>query len=280
MDSGSANNSSASASTGQSAAAPAAPAATTEGQQASQTAQQTEPSRRDQFRERVSKRYPDLDMNDEDAYYDQMGKTFDEYEGYETNTRRLRESMEKSPEMAKMLSAAQGQDNFDPIAYLFENASGDILALAQDPDGASKFGELRAQQLQRQAEGAEIKKSVEENMPKSIEIVDAKAQEMGLTLEQTKEVVGKLFQTMDDLVHGIIDPEIFVMMAKGSNYDNAVEQAHDEGRIEGLNQKVNDKLRTLENRKEHISGVQTPMKMPTPKKQKNSNMFVEDDEEV
>lgn len=238
------------------------------------------PSRRDAFRERVSKRYPDLNMDDEDAYYEQMGKTMDEYEGYENNSRRLREAMERSPEMAKMLVAAQGQDNFDPIAYLFENANADILALAEDPEGAKKFGELRSQQLSRQAEGEEIKKSVEDNMPSSIEAVTSKAQELGLSDEQTQEIVGQMFQVMDDLVHGKIDPEIFAMMAKGKDYDNAVEQARDEGKAEGLNTKVTDKLRTLENKQEHVSGVQTPMKTAAPKK-KVHNMFVEseDDEE-
>lgn len=238
-------------------------------------------SRRDAFRERISKRYPDLNMDDEDAYYDQMGKTLDEYEGYETNTRRLREAMEKSPEMARMLVAAQGQDNFDPITYLFENASGDILELAQDPEGAKKFGELRAEQLAKQAEGEEISKAVQDNMPASIDAVKAKAQELGLSDEQTTEIVGQMFQVMDDLVHGKIDTEVFAMMAKGKNFDEAVEQARDEGKVEGLNQKVNDKLRTLENRQERVAGVQTPMKTTTPTSKKPHNPFVfdENDEE-
>lgn len=235
-------------------------------------------SRRDAFRERISKRYPDLNMDDEDAYYDQMGKAMDEYEGYETGTRRLREAMERSPEMARMLTAAQGQDNFDPIAYLFENASGDILALAQDPDGAKKFGEMRAQQLQRQAESEEISKAVQDNMPASIEAISAKAKELGLSDEKTAEIVGQMFQVMDDMVHGKISPEVFTMLAKGGSYDEAVEQARDEGKVEGLNQKVDDKLRTLEQKKERVAGVQTPMKMPQPKK-RVPNMFLANDED-
>ena len=236
------------------------------------------PSRRDAFRKRVSERYPDLDMDDEDAYYEQMGKTMDEYEGYERNTQRLREAMEKSPEMVRMLNAARDQENFDPLAYLFENASGDILALAQDPDGAKKFGEMRAEQLKRQAEGEDIKKALTENMPNSVSAIKAKAQELGIPDEQAQEIVGQMFQVMDDLVHGKIDPEVFAMMAKGRNYDNAVEQARDEGKVEGLNQKVNDKLRTLEGKQERVSGVQSPMKTPAPKK-KVHNMFVESDDD-
>lgn len=236
------------------------------------------PSRRDAFRKRVSERYPDLNMDDEDAYYEQMGKTMDEYEGYERNTQRLREAMEKSPEMVRMLNAARDQENFDPLAYLFENASGDILALAQDPDGAKKFGEMRAEQLKRQAEGEDIKKALTENMPNSVSAIKAKAQELGIPDEQAQEIVGQMFQVMDDLVHGKIDPEVFAMMAKGRNYDNAVEQARDEGKVEGLNQKVNDKLRTLEGKQERVSGVQSPMKTPAPKK-KIHNMFVESDDD-
>ena len=249
-------------------------------QQTENGSQQTAvaPSRRDAFRERVSKRFPDLNMDDEDAYYEQMGKTMDEYEGYERNTQRLREAMEKSPEMVRMLNAARDQENFDPLAYLFENASGDILALAQDPDGAKKFGELRAEQLKRQAESEDIKKSLTENMPNSVSAVTAKAKELGISEEQAQEIVGQMFQVMDDLVHGKIDPEVFAMMAKGRNYDTAVEQARDEGKVEGLNQKVNDKLRTLEGKQERVSGVQSPMKTPAPKK-KAHNMFVESDDD-
>lgn len=254
---------------GQGAAAAVPPAET--------SAEAPSPSRRDQFRERISKRYPDLNMDDEDAYYDQMGRTMDEYEGYEANTRRLRESMEKSPEMARMLAAAQQQENFDPLAYLFENASGDILALAQDPDGAKKFGELRAQQLARQAENDEIQRALSENMPGSVDAVMAKASELGLDEEQTKEIVGRMFQTMDDLVHGKIDPEIFAMMAKGATYDDDMAQAREEGRVEGVSTKVDDKLRTLEGRQERVGGVQKPVRTPEPKK-KPHNMFVDEDE--
>ena len=130
-------------------------------------------------------------------------------------------------------------------------------------------------------EGEEISKAVQDNMPASIDAVKAKAQELGLSDEQTTEIVGQMFQVMDDLVHGKIDTEVFAMMAKGKNFDEAVEQARDEGKVEGLNQKVNDKLRTLENRQERVAGVQTPMKTATPASKKPHNPFVfdENDEE-
>lgn len=37
-------------------------------------------SKRDSFRERLASRYPDLDMNDEDAVYNQLSTDYDHYD--------------------------------------------------------------------------------------------------------------------------------------------------------------------------------------------------------
>lgn len=98
----------------------------------------TTPSKRDAFRGRISQRYPELDMEDEDAYYDRMNATMDEYEGYESNSRRLRESMERSPAMAEMMLAAREQDDFDPVVWMVMNKGLDLQALQDDPEYAEK----------------------------------------------------------------------------------------------------------------------------------------------
>ena len=234
------------------------------------------PSKRDSFRSRMSKRYPDLNMEDEDAYYDQMNAAMDEFEGYENNSRRLRESMERSPMMAEMLLEAREQDDFDPMVWLVQNKGLDLQALQDDPEYAEKIAEARAAYLAKQSKGEEIEKAMQENMPKSVEEIRAKAQQMGLDDAQAEEIVGKMYQVMDDLVHGIISPEIFELMAKGQSHDADVATAHEEGMAQGLNQKVDDKLRTLNKPQEHIAGTQTPIKPAAPKK-KSGNMFLDED---
>ena len=64
-------------------------------------------SNRDRFRERYAKRYPDVNMDDEEAYYGQANSLMDEYEGYESNSRRMREQLAKSPAFAEMMVAAR-----------------------------------------------------------------------------------------------------------------------------------------------------------------------------
>lgn len=238
-----------------------------------------QPSKRDAFRSRIGQRYPDLNLDDEDAYYDQMGRTLDEYEGYETNSRRLRESMEKSPAMAEMLIAAREQDDFDPVVWMVQNKGLDLQAVQDDPDYAQKLADAHSAYLERRAKSDEIEAAMSENMPKSVEAIRAKAAELGLDDEKAAEIVGQMYQTMDDMVHGILNPDVFVLLAKGSTHDTDVSQARDEGKAEGLNQRIDDKLRTLENRQERIGGTQTPLRTPAPKQNRERNMFLAYDED-
>ena len=91
-------------------------------------------SMKDKFRERYSKRYPDVNMDDEEAYYGQANQMMDEYEGYEESSRKMRESLANSPVFAEMLVAAKGQDDFDPVIWMVKSKGLDLEALSSDPE--------------------------------------------------------------------------------------------------------------------------------------------------
>lgn len=224
------------------------------------------PSKRDAFRSRVGSRYKDLNMDDEDAYYDQMGKMMDEYEGYESSSRRMRDAVGKSPAMAEMLRAAQQQDDFDPIVWLVENRGFDLDALKDDPAYAQKVADAHAKYVERDAEGRKIAEEMAANMPASVEAVKAKAAEIGLDEAKVEEVVGHMYQIMDDLVHGIIDPEIFAMLAKGASHDADVAQAREEGQAAGLSTRIDEHLRSGAGRTPTPSGRQRATSEATPKR--------------
>ena len=154
--------------------------------QAAPAAEPAKESKRDLFRERMSKRYPDLNLDDEDAYYDQMGKAFDEYEGYEKNSKQLTDRMQASPAFRDMVIAAGKQDDFDPIIYLTEQRGLDLKALQDDPEYADKLAQAHSKYLEREAENKKIDDAMAENMPKSIEAIRKKSEELGLSEEQTQ----------------------------------------------------------------------------------------------
>lgn len=235
-------------------------------------AEQAVPSARDGFRGRVSKRYPDLNMDDEDAYYKQMNSLMDEHEEYENNTKRLRESMGKSPLMTEMLYAARDNENFDPLVYFVEQGL-DLDALRDDPEYAKTIGEARAKYLERQGKTKEIEKNVAENMPASIKAVNEKAVELGLSEEDTKAVLASMYEDMENLINGKIDPEKFALYAKGRTHDADVEAAREQGTAEGLGTVVDDKLRDISAKRPQVRGAQTPAQ-PKEKRKAPDNMFL------
>ena len=230
-------------------------------------------SMKDKFRERYSKRYPDVNMDDEEAYYGQANQMMDEYEGYEESSRKMRESLANSPVFAEMLVAAKGQDDFDPVIWMVKSKGFDLEALSSDPEYASKLAEAHNDYLEKRAKQDKIEEEMQANMPASVEAIRSKAQEMGLTDEQAQEVVGKMYKVMDDLIVGKLDPAIFEMMAKGMNYDNAVDNARAEGMAEGVSKKVDDKLRDLSGKRETPRGRQAARQEP-PMRDKPDNPFL------
>lgn len=224
------------------------------------------PSKRDAFRARVAKGSPDLDMEDEDAYYDHMNGLMDERDSYAKNSERLRDNLSKSPLMLRLLQEAKDQDNFDPVVYLVEHDGLDLDALGSDPDYAKKLAEARKTYLANNVKGDDIKKAMDENLPKSVEMVRRVGEELGLDEDKQEELVGKMYQIMDDLIMGKIDEDLFRTLAKGDGYDAAVEGAREEGQTAGLNTKVEDKLRDLSGQTPAVGGSQKPVE--TPKKPK------------
>lgn len=223
-------------------------------------------SKRDAFRSRVKKESPDLDMDDEDAYYDRVNGMLDERDGYAANSARLRDNLAKSPMMLRLLQEAKDQENFDPVVFLVEHDGLDLEALGSDPDYAEKLAAARKSYLEKNARGSDIQKQMEANLPKSVEMVKKVGGELGLDEDKQEELVGKMYQIMDDLIVGKIDEGLFRTLAKGDGFDEAVAGAREEGQAEGLNTKVDDTLRDLSSKTPQVSGSQKPQ--PSGPKQK------------
>lgn len=233
-------------------------------------------SKRDAFRSRMRASYPDLDIDNEDAYYDQVGRDYDELENSRKSAANLKENLKKSPLLRDMVLAGQGKENFDPIEHLAETRGLDLEALVNDKEYVKKIAAAGADTRKKQAQGEEIKKAQQENLPGSIEACITKGEEMGLSDDQIQDAIGKMFGMANDLVYGKIDISLFEMVAKGANYDTAVEQAKQEGIQQGVETKVTDRLKKMPAQAESVQGAQAPVKEPAQMPQKKRNPFVED----
>ena len=217
----------------------------------------------------MAEREPNLNLDDEDAYYGYMDDMVTEYDDYRKSSEAMRQNMANSPALTEMLMAARGQDGFDPVLWMIENRGLDLDALRDDEKYAEKVTEARNAWLAKKAKDEETFEAAKENMPRSIEAIKAKQAEMGLSDEQASEIVGDIYQMGTDLTMGIIPVNIFEMLAKGKTYDKDMEEAREVGIAEGLDIKVTDKLRKMPKTNEQVRGRQTPAKEAKPKRQYN-----------
>jgi hypothetical protein len=236
-------------------------------------AKEIKETKREAFRKRMAEREPNLNLDDEDAYYGYMDNMVTEYDDYRTSSDAMRKNMDHSPALAEMFMAARDEESFDPVLWMVRNKGLDLDALRDDPEYAEKVTEAHNEWLAKRAKADEINEQAAANMPKSIEAIQAKAAEMGLTDEQADEIVGEIYQMGNDLTLGIIPVNIFEMLAKGKTRDADVETAREEGIAEGLNTKVTDKLRTMPKTNEQVRGRQMPVREAEPQKEEK-HMFL------
>lgn len=226
-------------------------------------------TRREAFLRRMAEREPNLNLDDEDAYYGYMDDMVTEYDDFRKSSESMRQNMANSPALTEMLMAARGQEGFDPVLWMIENRGLDLDALRDDEKYAEKVTEARNAWLAKKAKDEEAFEAAKENMPRSIEAIKAKQAEMGLSDEQANEIVGDIYQMGSDLTIGIIPVNIFEMLAKGKTYDKDVEEAREVGVAQGLETKVTDKLRKMPKTTEQVRGRQTPMRETKPQRQYN-----------
>ena len=236
-------------------------------------AEEIKKTKREAFRERMAQRKPDLNLDDEDAYYDYMGNMMDEYDTYRESSEIMRRNLDASPALTDMLTAAKGNKDFDPVIWMIEYEGLDLDALRDDPEYMAKLTEARNKSLAQRAKREETDKLIEANIPKSVEALVAKRDELGLTDEQAQEILKEIFEMGSNLEIGIVPIKMFELMAKGLTRDTDVEMAREEGIAEGLNTKVTDKLRTMPKTTEQVGGRQMPVREVKPKKE-DKHMFL------
>ena len=230
-------------------------------------------SARDRYRSRIAEDEPDLDMDDEEAYYTRANERYDDYKGMKSGLENLNSLVDRSPMFRDMIAAAKaGGEDFNPFAWAAKERGLDLQALAEDPEYADMFAESHAAHLKSEADGEKLKKEAGENYQKSIAAINDWAAQNGMGEEQKGQTLQKVYDMLDDANKGIISLDIFQMLANGASHDQDVEAARNEGKQEGLAANVTDRLRKMP-KPERGRGAQRAERQPEAPA-KNENPFL------
>lgn len=229
------------------------------GEAAGTGAEAAQPSARERYRSRYSAAHPDMNLDDEEAFYTQANANLDELENYRNDNRMLGEAFDRTPLLAGLVLAAKEGEN--PFTYLAENIGPDmdIRELANNPEFAQKMGDalLKFQQNQDEAGKADAatKKEIGENMQQTFAALKEIQDERGMSNEECLELVKKMFGERDEngepvsdgifgaASRGIVPKEVWEAILKAENYDNDIAAATDKARASALNEKVQNGLK-------------------------------------
>lgn len=203
-------------------------------------------SRREQFGERLKKRYPDRDYTDDEALFGQINDDYEEYDnklsGYQERESKLAELLSKDPHSAQFITdMAQGKD---PWASLISRIGIDgVKEMLEDPAKLEEYSASNKEYIDRMAKQKGLEEEWEKNMITTLSMLEKKQQELGLTDEEIDAAANWIRDVTNDAVIGIIKPETIDMALKAINHDADVASASEEGEIRGKNARAEAKLR-------------------------------------
>lgn len=225
-------------------------------------------SARDRYRSRYSAAHPDLNLDDDEAFYGQANANLDELENFRETDRLLGEAFDKAPILAGLVLAAKNGKN--PFAYLVEHLGPDmdIRELANNPEFAEKMGNALKIFNEKVINSKKNTKEIGKNTAKSLETLKQIQDERGLSDEFAVKMAKDFFGEMDEKGNpvgkesfmqlaskGIVTKDMWNALINARNYDSDISAAEDRARAAALNEKVPNSLRNFD------TGL--PKSMPT-----------------
>ena len=218
----------------------------------------TAQSARERYRSRYSAAHPDLNLDDEEAFYGQANQNLDELENYRESNRQLGEAFDKTPLLAGLVMAAKNGTN--PFAYLAENIGpdADIRELATNPEFATTMGEALLKFQEKEETAKKEREELGQNAVKSFETLKELQAERGLSDEQCVKMAKDFFGELDEdgnpvgkegfmqlASKGIVTKGMWEALFNARNYDGDVAAAADKARATALNEKMQNPKRTF-----------------------------------
>lgn len=196
---------------------------------------------RERYKNRYREMYPELDMENEEAFYESANANLDELESYRKHNKDLIGTFSNNKAFASMLMAAKNGE--DPYEWMAANLGADISELLSDPEYSKKISEAAKKFNDSQAQGEASRKEYEGNVKKTLEELQRIQQETGWDNEKCYNLASKVYDIIDQGMKGLITAETFHMVMNGMNYEADVTNARDEGLVAGKNSKITEQLK-------------------------------------
>lgn len=218
------------------------------GTAAQQPTEQTAKSRRDTFREGFASRHPDIDMDDEEAYYgaldDEYNAQREELERDRKDNERLNAMFMENPNAAYFMNdLLDGKENVG--VSLMRHFGQTFKDAVDDPteENVKAFADALDEHAKKVKENDRLQREFEQNADYSESVIEQWAQAHKATPEQIDAMREFISGQFSKLLSGIITTEMLDFAYKGLNYDTDVAAAEENGAAKGRNERIQERMR-------------------------------------
>lgn len=202
-------------------------------------------SKRQRLADRLREKHQDVDFDDDEAFAETIGGELDEYEnqlkGYKDNEEKLAKMYTADPRSAAFMDAwAAGKD---PELEFLKRYGDDLYDYLEDPSKQEQLAAAHKEWLDRVTAEADYETQYNDNLVKSLEVLEGLQTKNNLTDEAMDDAIDKCLKIGKDLVMGIISPELIEMVTKADKFDAAVAEAKHQGQVAGRNAHLDERLK-------------------------------------
>lgn len=201
---------------------------------------------RDRLLGLASERYPDRHFQGqigqdgqegqdslEDAIYEMISDYSTKQAAYDENNGKLRDLLMSDPESAEFMQ--KWIETGDPRKALVEQF-GDELGMSEE--ARSQFGDNLSSWRTRKEENDRLASESQANWDKSLADLEEWGNAKGLSLEQKRDVMGRLLAITFNGMENKYGTDDFELAWKAINHDSDVDNAREEGMVAGKNAKI------------------------------------------
>lgn len=204
------------------------------------------PTKREIFFANLKKKYPEREFADEDEFYAASMEGYDTEHEYrkssESTNKEFFDKLQENPDVALFIGSILNKESFGKaLSYL-----ADVLPFEEGSDEFNAYNESVAQRKARIAEAEAAAEEYERNLQESAESLKQFAEENNMTPEEATDFVQTMTEMIQDkLFSGKIDKDFLGLFYKAQNYDKDLVVAKEAGTIQGRNEKIDAKKKSL-----------------------------------
>lgn len=203
-------------------------------------------SRREQFGERLKKKYPDREFADDEALFGQIDDDYADYdnklEQYKGREKELSDMFTSDPRSAHFLMNWRKGEH-PMTAFIRQFGKDGLEEIVNNDDKMEEFAKANEEYLTRVAKEKEIEDQYQVNLAESLKTLEQFQQERQLGDEVIDAAMDLVMKIANEAIVGKFTAETIDMALNAVNHDADVQNARTEGQVAGRNAKIDEKLR-------------------------------------